>query len=148
MSNASVKKLPITFNFVATNCNPADCLTRCLSLAMLQRSCYHTGPDFLKDGNYCADLSVEIPTAHYHTVKTGHAAIERVEVKTDIIALEKYSGIRKPIRIISRVLKYVCLLKRLIGKPANEENFIEQAWKVILRQEQRKQFGDTYEFLL
>ena len=39
---------PIEFNFVGTNSNAADAMTRTLSPKQLMKSCYLTGPDFLR----------------------------------------------------------------------------------------------------
>lgn len=144
------KDFPITFRFVATNDNPADCLTRCLSPSMLEKSCFHTGPSFLRDKNYVSDLSVSIPKLSLPTLESGHTEVKAAEIKIkeDLITLENYSNIQKPIRVLSMVLKFVRNMKKSIQKIVDDnENLKEQAWKLILIQEQRKQFEEIHKFL-
>ena len=53
-------KFVINFSFVATSCNPADCLSRALSHKQLLKTNYIRGPSFLR-GSTTTSFDVTIP---------------------------------------------------------------------------------------
>jgi len=57
------EKKQITFSFIGSSDNPADCITRCISPKQLLKSNYFTGPDVLKldEANSPLGLRVTIP---------------------------------------------------------------------------------------
>ena len=141
-------KNSVSFGFVATEQNPADCITRCLSPTMLKRSCYHCGPSFLTDMNYVPDLSVDIPRPEPKKVESCHLSVAPVEIE-NLINLENFSSLKKPIRILANVLKFVGKLKYKLGidKSTPGASYEAEAWKILLRREQRKQFPELLTYL-
>jgi len=163
------QKFPISFDFIATNANPADCLSRCISYSNLQKSCYINGPEFLTEPAAGSDLEVTIPNpavvqaqelcAGLSAIADDHSSPE-VEPRSPIIPAEKISNLTKLIGIQMKVLKFINKLKLMLKRkdPQKFSHLVcidestgsirDEAIKSLLRQEQKRYFFKELDFLL
>lgn len=143
------KDFPVGFRFVATNDNPADCLTRCLSSSMLKNSCYHHGPNFLKDSEHQPDLEVMIPNPEISSVSVSAATCVS-EKKKFLIDITRFSQLRRLIAATGYVFKYIDRLRIKCGKNKQEKSattYRTAAWRCLLQQEQQRHFPEVLEYL-
>ena len=150
----SCESFPITFKFVSTKENTADCLTRCLSPAMLASSRYHAGPEFLKDENHVTDLEVHLPNSSVSAeisteISANPASCEPVMTNT-LIDLSRFSQLRRAINSMAYVFQYIHILKSKTStnpSSASSDTHRQRAWRCLVLQEQLRDFPDVVNFL-
>lgn len=148
-------KFPITFNFVSTHCNPADCLSRCLSYTQLQKSCYFEGPEFLRsEEEYLPEFSVKIPSPLVSSqleCTDFHAGIS--EEISCVINLKDFSSLERAISAVSATLRCLDIWKSKLSSrpisrvPRAETNYRLEAWNYLLRKDQLLHFSEVIDFL-
>lgn len=148
------ENFPITFRFVSTTVNPADCLSRCLSFSQLQKSCYLPGPEFLRSGNLNPELSVTIPNPQISgnaECTECHLATATIE-SNDIINLKDYSSLEKALSVLSEILRRRDMFKLPLKKEPprsvpHRAQFRSEALKFLIRTSQKETFSDLVNFL-
>ena len=168
----SCEAFPVTFGFVATDDNPADCMSRPLSYNQLLKSTYFSGPPFLRErlgGISETDpgiFSVKVPSPLSRVVadenKFEMSEIQAATVHEGgevehLIPLERYSSYHKLVRIEMRVLQFLRKLwmkrsariggveRELFG--GNCTNLHDLSSKMILLTEQKAHYGNLFAFL-
>lgn len=173
MSNMSVFKInrlqtiksmcvnhPISFNFVSTGENPADCMTRPLSYNTLMKSCYICGPKCITDGTIPV-LTVELPNPNAHFIPDSiklHALVTTSSANnTCCVDASKYSSFRKAVNVLATVRRAIDILINRCksnGKLSNvslrnlNTNYIDYATKTLIRIDQKTNFPEVLNFFV
>lgn len=158
-------KFPITFNFVGTLENPADCLTRTLSYKQLIKSTYLKGPSFLREEksneSFADELRVLIPNPV--AVIPDNSPIEVISRVVSshlapVIPIEKFSSFRRLVRVNMYVIKFINCLKLKVKRKntvkfdhietLHDSNLYASAFNAVLKCDQHEFFPDIFDFLL
>ena len=156
--NRLCKVNPVSFRFVDTNSNPADCLTRSLSYKCLMKTSYCSGPSDILSSDNVPILQVDLPSPLIAQTDADVTQFQAsVQSKSDtLIEYERYSRLSKIVRIHANVLKFVNLLKVSAQKKSKlvhlkvfpvDQNYFELSSSMIIRDSQRYSFPDVYNYL-
>ena len=150
------KERPVQFHFTNGSCNPADCVTRCLSHAQLVKSSYFRGPPLekLKQQEQLTDLNVTIPepteTADSDNVHTLQASMTQCAPMT--VDFGRFSTFDKLFNCYKTCLQFINKLKERVNKRHNRpthvilsKHEIQQAtYDVLVKCDQQHHFKDVY----
>ena len=130
---------PMTFSFIDGISNPADCISRPMSLKTLLKSNYYSGPAFLTESQDSVSkpdiLQVTVPNPNFESTSlqstsSGVNEGESDEVNPEVnevdkpseledvnhlIPLDRFSSFNKLIRIYRLVYKYINKLKEKVN---------------------------------
>ena len=156
------EKFPIQFNYVGTNVNPADCMSRPLSYNQLSRSCYIAGPEFLtsaETSNPVSDeylITIPNPNLSPLNINVGSTEVHVASVISNSSVgvsppPEKFSSLKKLINSVGYVHKFVNVLKKRLKDKSSfkyshfellpeDANYYELGIKSIIRIDQLKYF--------
>ena len=145
--------IPLLLKYVPTSCNPADMLTRGLSLDLFRNKLqfWLKGPEWLSSDN------VEWPSSDLSCLNSVSKSIvlntDLVKVKgvTPIVPFDKFSKLSKLVRVTSLVIealsKFKCLKQQTMNKLWGTTD-ISQFAKIHLMQVMQKQsFPTEIDFL-
>ena len=148
----------ITFHFVSTEVNPADCITRSLSYNQVKKSCYLKGPDFLTSHSVRSEFSVTLPNPA--TTRKSESAAVNLHTVTEVehlVPVDKYSSFQKLCRVTANVLTFINKLK-LALKDRDSEKYVhltvydcasslyEASVNLIISREQNIHFPEIFSF--
>jgi len=148
---------PVTFRFVATNFNPADCMTRAVSHKQLIKTDYLEGPTFLQEErDDVADLVITVPNPDCCNVSNNEVTLTAATPFEPLVRVEKFSQFSKIVRIYYNVLKFVNKLKfKFKSKNPKSDHLVcrdddelfKMGWKIALREDQAIWFESVLSFL-
>ena len=146
---------PVTFSYISTDINPADCLSRAISYKLLSNSNYISGPEIINDANFSSIMDVIVPNPlAVNNVMSMSADIDDNSCSNNDVQLfepSRYGSFKKLVNVAKIVLKFVALLKHKIGKNSSvnmtECDYEKSAVCLIIKQEQKYHFPDEYNFL-
>ena len=148
---------PVTFMFTEGKTNPADAISRPMSYRKLTDTCFIDGPsNMFQTLSEPGILSIQVPSPlaeHGEGIECGMNLVTQETVEADcthVVPLDKYSSLKKLIRVTSLVLKFVSLLKqRVLNEGSNDksENMYERAVTGIIRKEQEALFPEVVSYL-
>lgn len=155
-------KLPISFHYVSTDINPADCISRAVSHGQLLKSSYVKGPEFLKTFEMKErEFTITIPNPIARSNEENFSVCKAVptEAKEHLIPLERYGEFKKIVKILSKVLIFVNNMKiKLIAKDKTKyahlkvypttENFFNLACNKLIKRDQEINFPAEYNYLI
>ena len=149
----------VSFRFVNTGTNPADCLTRPLSYKMLMKSEYISGPRFLsEDGPSLFEVKLPNPKIKrfdFFESKTVSAVTASAGVPIKLnIPIKKFSKFKSAVRVQAKVMLFVGRILRSLhmkGKlthieAIDESNVHDRAVRMIIRADQQEHFHNIFEF--
>ena len=150
----------IQFDFVGTEFNPSDCMTRCLSHSQLLKSCYLSGPDFLStplDAAVREGLGVLVSSSSVVVSATVAGVSEVVGEATNnkLIEITNFSSLKTVVNGMKGVLKFVNKLKTRFNEKfatsrfkvvSNDYNFYEEAIKTLVRNDQMLYFSEIFRY--
>ncbi|XP_068206256.1 uncharacterized protein [Palaemon carinicauda] len=154
---------PITFSFVNAYDNPAIYISRCVSYRRLQKTAYHSGPEFLKKLHKDeVQFSFKVPNplekrdevpeperedTSFITVSTDSESIENnkkdINSIQHLIPLTKFSSFHKLATVHRMVLKFIKNIREKLtnkgidvqwGNCVKEKNLYALALKKVLRE--------------
>lgn len=160
---------PVTFSFIGTEGNPADCATRALSSKQLQRSNYLSGPDvkifnnnesreFIENDR---DLLVKIPNPVAREIRDDKLFVSDMQVTmTDadehLLPIHKYSCFRRLVRVNMLVVGFINRLKQRVKNRNpdkwshlmcyNFDNAYVKSCKILLKRDQELHFSEILNF--
>lgn len=148
----------ITFCFMSTNENPADCLTRPCSYGKLIKTSFITGNvPSLYDSGVLSDFRVAVPNPHLPESVEVHANAVQLCIPGELIPPDRFSTIRKLVRCTRCVLKYVRNSKYAVQRRnhlrfpdftfESEADLSAKAFKLILKVDQQRYFSGLFNFL-
>ena len=161
-------KTPITFHHIAGEINPSDYLTRPTSHKRLNISNYLEGPSFLSGdiSEMNSDIIVRIPNPrciptdevpdevegiNTHECISMSTSSEPLEnVKNHLIPLDRYSDFKLIARILTKVFKFVSILKCKIGKTdciSDDRELHEKAVAHLISVEQQVHYPEVFYYL-
>ena len=149
-------KFRIKFRFVEGICNPADYVTRPVSMKVLSKSNYISGPKIV-DGEpenlACADLfnfSVPcIPEGATDSVWRLRCNASSTDASfTPLLDIHKYSSLDKLIGVYQQILRFRDILKVKCGKSADVkvESLKTQALLHIIKFDQQEYFSNIHDY--
>ena len=141
------KIFPTTFSFVGTHENPADFLTRCISPSLLSKSCYLTGPEFLREDCETPELTISIP---YIPENVNVHAVTIPDPTEPVFQLERFSRLSRALGAMTSVMIFISKLKRKINLIPQEDSVQEcrtKAWEVIVRESQQRHYSSVFDAL-
>ena len=141
----------VLFRHIDGNINPADCATRAVSPALLQKSNYFTGPEL--DALTCTIDEVQVPYPGNDTSVNCFKVSLHEEI-SPILDLEKYSSFRRATKVATFVFVFLRNFKnRLVkknptkyGHYKSNTNCYYEAQRYILRHTQKKSFPNVFKF--
>ena len=157
---------PVHFNFIAGEENPADLITRPVSAKTVQASCYLTGPSFASKIDFKSEsggLSFVVPNPSITFSETIGEGVECCPAVLDntptnhLFPLDKFSSLRKTIRVMTLVLKFIqklkskCFRKRGEGghplQPTEKPSVYKESMNRIIKIEQKLNFPEELSYL-
>ncbi|XP_068249643.1 uncharacterized protein [Palaemon carinicauda] len=166
---------PITFSFVNAYDNPADYISRCVSYRRLQKTAYHSGPEFLKKPQKDeVQFSFKVPNplekrdevpsperedTSLITVSTDSESKENKKKDINsiehLIPLTTFSSFHKLATVHRMVLKFIKNIREKLtnkgidvywGNCVKEKNLYALACRQIIGKEQENNFPEVCEF--
>ena len=152
----------VSFRHVAGEINPADTVTRPFSYRVLQKTCFYSGPDFLKDNleMVSLDTHVNIPNpilrCEEPDLGTQASAVLLATARQPpihLVPLDRYSGFVFTVNVYRHVLRFIHFIKEKvrirkgISNEVENVNFYKLAYNTIIRTEQERVYPDEYEYL-
>jgi len=143
---------PATFQFIAGAENPADVVSRAVSSKILSKSCFYSGPNFLREANIVPNvLKVEVPPPEHAQCTVCKVCTEDVKAE-HLIPTDKYGSFEKLVRVHTYVLRFIRKLKervcpRTYTVELRDENLFEIARKQIIKTDQSLYFPAAYSSL-
>lgn len=145
--------MPVEFHFIAGKENPADMVTRAISYKLLCRTCYLTGPQFLRDSSDDMDDSAFVvpnPWSLNADIDADSVEVDAAILSSNpmehLVPLDKYSDLFKLLRINRFVHEFVNKLKKRIGYSCPVQNLTTVAYMKMIKTEQSKYFSDIIDF--
>ena len=135
----------VKYKFCAGAENPADCITRCVSYKLLVKTSYHRGPQYM-DGD--DDLTIMVPNPLLESPVMVEANTVQIQ-KFDLIDINRFSSLRKTLKVYSNVIIFVEKLKSKIGKNSevlSEADITSKASKLLIKQDQLKFYPDLLNY--
>ena len=150
----SIQKLceikPVTFNFISGNSNPADCVTRCLSYKLLQKSNFFTGPipsELAEFNLNDTQIIIPNPLIKSSEVLMATSSVSLTSKTIPILSPSEFSSFRKLVLLHRRVLSCMRKWKSKVGIAVKTNiNLFAEATKQIITCDQRKYFSDVFEY--
>ena len=162
--NELTSRFPVCYKFVSGCDNPADCVTRCLSHKQLSKTCYISGPEFIKNPVYSQSrddiLSVIVPSP---LIESSYLAIDNnrsdnlycdLSYSDNLIKCSSYKKLRN---IYANVFKFINILKiKLKNKDSDRYkqykvedvgyNFLREASNFLLEKDQLSNYKDILDY--
>ena len=143
----------INFKFIAGHENPADYVTRPISIQLLEKSCYLSGPSFIKtsEGFNDCQISFKMP----NPLNEAELSSNEISIQPDIgtvknfFPVQNYSSLRRLIRVVQKVKTFVNKLKLRIAERFKSSNSLPQDESYpqclldLIRWEQEREFMDV-----
>jgi len=154
--NACTAENKITFSFVPTNSNTADCLSRAISHKTMIKFKYIDGPEFLSEDILDSVFDVVVPNPNVAVFDNVgmFSSICDTSGPTHLIDLDRFSKFYKYSNTYYRVLLFIEILKAKVahskGKtydvPSDQELVVKSV-KLIIAKEQMTHYSDVYRYL-
>ena len=139
---------PVSFKFICGEENPADKVTRAVSVKQLCKTNFYSGPmGYLSDcTNTKSDISVTVPCPDYD-ISNMTLTVENNQPVEVIVSPRKYSCFNKLVNVYAKVLKFVNILKGKIGKAHSDEiDYIRIAKISLIKQDQQVHYLDCINY--
>ena len=153
------EKIPITFSYIAGVHNPADFITRPVSSKVLSKTNFCSGPSehqFEETKVQDEVLRFRVPNLFVQEIDLSMNLGVVDKATEHLVPLDWFSSLNLLIRVHARVLRAVNIWKALLQKkvphPCSFEirpigfNFYIEAWKQIIRAEQRIEYPEITDF--
>jgi len=147
---------PVTFGFVATSSNPADCLSRPMSLRKMRNSDYINAPEFLREGEFDSSIEVTVPPPFVRVVQTVAVHSTEQVSQEHLVPLNRFRSLRKLIRVYTNVYKFIEKLKTAVTSRhvkscsdpicSSYSDISEKSRNYIISLEQRKHFAEIFTY--
>ena len=152
---------PVQFHYIEGYENPADYVTRPISIKLLEKTNYLSGPTVLNDNlNNAQDIGLTVPQTFTQPSDTDSFTVESSNafiVSTVPVVCElagKYSSFDKLVRVTVKVLQFIENLKKSVNESLNRNKYlikkddnlhIRARTKLILG-EQMKEYPEIFKF--
>ena len=149
------------FEYIQTDVNPADCLTRCLSYKLLQKSNYVDGPEIIRkdnnNNNSILQVSIPNPLVNPQVVMSsdlcsGAGRKENTDHSSSLLSIDKFSSFNRLNRVMTNVISFIenckrkVKIKKGIAVECTESKYAEMATRYLISSEQKFYFTDVYNF--
>ena len=143
----------VTFNFISGNENPADCVTRCLSYKLLQKSSFLAGPDTGKSYGFgMSDMQIIIPNpliGNSDILMANSNVSLTTNLGFSLLDPSNFSSFRGLVLLYRRVLACIQKWKLKVGIPCQTSvNLFAESIKQIIISDQRKYFASVFYYFL
>ena len=147
------EKYPVIFRHIDGLQNPADAVTRCISVETLKETNFLSGPlvtDDPLDSN-----RVEVPHPAAKPISIFTIQVSNPQNFEPIIPLDSYSSFHKFKMVISKVMTFIAKMKALLYKKdpiryeqykPKRKNFIKESVQYLIVHAQKQKFQDVFEY--
>lgn len=147
----------IQFKFCAGRDNPADCITRPFSYALLKRTAYLTGPNFSAAQPDVSSVFIPNPvlSVDSDSIEIVTASVDSPCVVVEpLLKAEHYSSFQKMVNVCKYVLTFIYNIKSKLSRKNRDLNFQLKSDKAlytdalheIIGSSQRVQFPEIFSY--